>query len=270
MVFLASSSGIFYGLLAFSEGIAERWLSSMLPAAFMWCPGVAALLTCLATRRGAGGLGWRWGGWRYYGIAYALPLAIGIPVYAVLWWSGWGDFDPTPLEALRAKYGLPPGALGTSGAVLLVLALAPLGMLSSLGEEIGWRGFLVPRLAQLFDLRRTSLFVGLLWALWHYPLIFLVVPHYLPDLPLGFGTVCFTVMVVAVSAVYTWLRLRSGSVFPAALLHATSNAFLFGLDRLTLHHTPYFSHEYGIGLAISIPLFAWPFWRRLGAGREAS
>jgi len=262
-VLLITFSGIFYGLLVLSAGTAERWLSSPLPGLFMWCPGAAALVTCLLTRRSVRGLGWSWGGLRYYAMAYALPLAFGLPVYALLWWSGLGEFDPARLHALAAKTILPPGPVGLAGAVLVVLVLAPFGVVSALGEEIGWRGFLVPRLGRLVDLRRTSLIIGLLWSLWHYPLIFLVVPNLLPELPIWFGTLCFTMMVVAASGIYTWLRVRSDSVFPAALLHATSNTFLFGMDRLTVHHTPFFSHEYGLGLAIAIPLVAWPFWRRL-------
>lgn len=266
---LAASSGAFYVLLLTDASVAERWLESPLPGLFMWCPAASALVTCLVTRRSLRGLGWRWGGLKHYGVAYALPLVFGVPVYLLIWTAGWGDFDAQRLHTLAARYGLPGGTAGLLGATALVLVLAPLGVVATLGEEIGWRGFLVPHLARLTSLRRTSLIVGLIWSVWHYPLIFLVVPRLLPELPLWLGTVCFTVMVVAVSGIYTWLRVRSGSVFPAALLHATSNAFVFGLDRLTVHHTPYLSNEYGIGLAVSIPLVALPFWRWLGDARAS-
>jgi hypothetical protein len=57
--------------------------------------------------------------------------------------------------------------------------------------------------------------------------------------------------------------LRSGSVFPAALLHATSNAFMGAFEALTKHTdvTSYFTYEYGLGFALVVPLLSLPFWR---------
>jgi len=58
-------------------------------------------------------------------------------------------------------------------------------------------------------------------------------------------------------------------VFPATLLHATSNAFQGYFEALTKHDalTSYFTYEYGVGFALVIPLLALPFWRR---GRRLS
>ena len=67
------------------------------------------------------------------------------------------------------------------------------------------------------------------------PVVLAVLPVFIPKLPLSYALACFTVSVVAVSFVYTWLRLRSGSVFPAALLHATSNAFMGAFEAVTRH-----------------------------------
>ena len=264
ILLLVASSG-FYAFAFLADDAPRRWLS--VSPFFMWSPGVAALLTLVLLRGDLRGLGWSWGGARYYVLAYLLPLAFCLPVYLAVWLTGLGGFDPQVLESYRAQAGLPEGRVGTLAVVAAIAALAPLGIVATVGEELGWRGFLVPRLMALTSFTKTSLIVGIVWSLWHYPVIVAVVPHYLPRLPLWYATACFTVSVVAISFVYTWLRLRSGSVFPAALLHAASNAFQGAFEAVTRHEaaTSWFTYEYGLGFALAIPLLALPFWR---SGRE--
>jgi membrane protease YdiL (CAAX protease family) len=261
LLLLLFFSSFFYAFVLFVPGAQTRWLSYS--AAFMWCPGLAALLTQLALHRNVRGLGWRPGQLQYHAFAYAFPLAFCLPVYLLVWLLDLGAFDAHALEAGRSRLGLPPSMFGSAAVAVLAAVLAPAGML---GEELGWRGFLVPRLARVTDLRRTSLITGAIWALWHYPVQLAVLPVYMPHLPLWYAAACFSVSVIAISFVYTWLRLRSASVWPAALLHATSNAFQGGFEALTKHTplTSYFTYEYGIGFAVVVPLLAIPFWRKLG------
>jgi uncharacterized protein len=261
LALLSAFSSGFYAFLFLEPSAPGRWLSYS--AAFMWCPGLAALLTLLILRRSLRGLGWSWGGVRYYLIAYALPLAFCLPVYLAVWWLGLGAFDAGSFEAYRSRTGLPSGLVGSLGVIAAALLAAPLGMLATLGEELGWRGFLVPRLFASLSFTRTSLVTGLVWAAWHYPVVVAVLPVFIPKLPIAFAIACFTVSVVAISFVHAWLRLRSGSVFPAALLHATSNTFMGAFEALTTHSdvTSYFTYEYGLGFAIVVPLLSLPFWK---------
>jgi membrane protease YdiL (CAAX protease family) len=263
LVLLLALSGFFYAFPLFVPDAAKRWLAYS--AAFMWCPGLAALLTQLALRRNVRGLGWSLGRCKYYALAYGLPLAFCLPVYSLVWGLGLGAFDGEALEAAKSRIGLPPGLLGSIGLLGVAAVLAPTGIIATLGEELGWRGLLVPRLAALTSPTRASVITGLIWSLWHYPVHSFVLPAYLPGLPIWYATACFTVSVVAISFVYTWLRLRSGSVWPAAMLHATSNAFQGSFEKLTTHSdiTSYFTYEFGLGFAIVIPVIALPFWKGL-------
>jgi membrane protease YdiL (CAAX protease family) len=93
---------------------------------------------------------------------------------------------------------------------------------TSLGEEIGWRGLLVPLLAERYGFVATSLISGLIWGLWHFPLIFINQPV---DRSTFVGAACFLIGLTGVSFPMTWLRLRSGSVWSAALFHAAHNSF---------------------------------------------
>ena len=58
----------------------------------MWCPGVAALLTCKYLGRDVSSLGWRWGKSRYQAVCYLIPLAYGAATYAFVWLTGFGGF----------------------------------------------------------------------------------------------------------------------------------------------------------------------------------
>ena len=144
---------------------------------------------------------------------------------------------------------------------------------SALGEEIGWRGFLVPQLAKANGYATTALISGLIWSFWHYPI--LIFADYNSGTPIWYGLTCFTVMVVGLSFVFAWMRLKSGSLWTGVLLHGSHNLFIQGFfDPITANtgHTKYIISEFGAALPlISIP-FAIYFWSKRGElpGREAS
>ncbi|HEX9945030.1 MAG TPA: CPBP family intramembrane glutamic endopeptidase [Thermoanaerobaculia bacterium] len=257
---LLLSSG-FYLYLWLAES--PTW-NDTLSFAFMWCPGVAAILTRLITVRSLRGLGWGWGGTRRVLLpVFALPFLLAGAVYVLVWTLGLGAFDGSRLDALAERLGLP----GTAGEIAMI-ALIPLGvalsMSSTLGEELGWRGLLSDRLLRKASFVRTSLLVGVIWSVWHYPLIFAFLPRFRPGLPVAYATACFTASVVGVSFFYTWLRQTTGSVWPAAILHAASNNAQTIFEALTRNtgRTYYFTYEYGIGFVLAIWILLALFWKR--------
>jgi uncharacterized protein len=127
----------------------------------------------------------------------------------------------------------------------------------ALAEELGWRGFLFPRLHQRFGFHGACLISGLLWAVWHFPEI--VWTDFNPGTNTIFALCCFTIMVVALSYIMGYLRLRSASLWPCVLLHATHNNFIQGLfDPLTasVGRAKYITTEFGAGLAIAMVIAA--------------
>lgn len=114
-----------------------------------------------------------------------------------------------------------PIALLVAAQFLNVLIGALINTLPALGEELGWRGWLLPHLLRL-GLVPALLLSGLIWGLWHAPLILLGYNY--PAAP-GWLALLLMVGVCTVSgAVFGWLRLRSESVWPAAIAHGTFNA----------------------------------------------
>jgi hypothetical protein len=97
---------------------------------------------------------------------------------------------------------------------------AVINLLPALGEEVGWRGWLLPKLMPLGTLP-ALLVSGVIWGLWHAPVILLGYNY--PDAPGWLALTAMVGMCTVIGAVFGWLRLRSGSVWPAALAHAAFN-----------------------------------------------
>lgn len=205
----------------------------------MWTPGVVALGLQLWARRSLRGLGWGFGGAFYWLAGYLVPILYALVTYLLIWASPLADVDRDLFSRLADRWYLL--GLGTLQSCLFAL-----------GEEIGWRGFLVPRLARSYSFDRVAIASGLVWAAWHYPVI--LFGGYRGGGGVWFSLVCFTVMVVGISYFYAWITLRSGSVWPAALLHGSHNLYVQGIfDRATVDTGPteYWTGEFGAGLAIA-------------------
>jgi CAAX protease family protein len=255
-------SSVFYALVFLVADAPKQWGSYALP--FMWCPGLAALITKLVWDRSLRGLGWGWGRTRYLLIAYGLAITACLFPYLFVWFA-FDAFSRSQFIEVLSKAGLPSALRGRAGLLVVVLVVSPLtGLISAAGEEIGWRGFLVPRMLALVGFTGTSLLVGLIWAAWHYPINIAVSPLYRPTVPLWYSNACFTLVVIGISFIHTWLRIRSQSLWPSALFHAAGNAFQGVLQAATLETsvTSYLTTEYGASFAVVGLLVAFLFWRQ--------
>jgi membrane protease YdiL (CAAX protease family) len=96
-----------------------------------------------------------------------------------------------------------------------------IALLANPWEEIGWRGFALPRLQKKFNAFYSSIVVGIMWAFWHLPLFFWL------DNPMSEQSFwVFLVDIIGAACIYTWLFNSSkGSVFLVALYHIAWNTF---------------------------------------------
>jgi len=208
----------------------------------MWCPGVSSIITSLLFRRNLRGFGWGLGKPGLLAGSYFFPIAELFLVYGIVWYLGFGGFEGFD-NNFMTKLALWP-------MILMALEGTYFAGRSALGEEIGWRGYLVPRLLEKYSANRISLFVGTVWAVWHMPIM--ISGDYGENTPLHFQLVCFSLMIVGVSFIYTWFRIKSNSMWTGVLLHTSGNLYLFHVfEDLTSDtgNTAYFAGETGLVFA---------------------
>ncbi|EFC80026.1 hemerythrin domain-containing protein [Parafrankia sp. EUN1f] len=220
-------------------------------------PGAAATRAaaapgCTGDAATRDGWGWRRPSARVLGLAWLYGVSYPLLAGLVLWMTGLGGFDGAGLADTFALGGLPT-AVGAALAVTLGLTVGCLPyVLLAIGEEVGWRGVLVPHLAEGNSPARVVLLGGLIWSAFHLPII--VALGGTPDgVPTPVAAVCFTVALTALGATLAWQRLRHG-LWPAVVTHAAVNATLYTVvepattDRA---HTGWFGTETGLLLAVA-------------------
>jgi membrane protease YdiL (CAAX protease family) len=240
----------------------------------MWSPGLAAFATKKVFGENIRDLPWRWPATRWAWLAYLIPISYALPVYLMVWLTGLGAFDLSILPRIAADFGwkhlLPAPTL-----FLFVLITATLGMVGkvsrALGEEIGWRGFLVPELSKVVGFPGIGLISGLMWAAYHYPV--LIFADYNAGAPAWYSLTCFTLMAVSGSFIMAWLTLRTQSLWPAAILHASHNLFIQSILTPLTKDTglaKYIIDEFGIGLVVTITITALVVWTISARGLRSS
>ena len=195
----------------------------LVPGAF--CPALATVVVRKwITREGFDDLKLRFGSgrWFFYVLAWLLPLFVVAGMAALGMALGLGTPDFSLAQAIAAQsvgrdlsmmQGL--GLLIVPQVLLVALITTPV----LFGEEFGWRGFLQRRIFPGAP-ALAALVTGLIWGVWHYPLI--LRGYNYPDHPL-LGAALFTVFTVIMSYILGWFYRRSGSIWCASLAHAATN-----------------------------------------------
>lgn len=237
----------------------------LVSAFLMWCPGLAAFAACRLFRIDAGTLGWNWRPARYQVWSYVIPILYSLPVYVAVWICIRGSFAYSDfVTEVGQSFGFAPRLTAPLLGVPLYVTVGVIGTMSrTLGEEIGWRGFLFPRLVEQTGFTPACFLMGVVWAVWHYPI--LLFADYNAGTSPAYAMTCFTLMVFAGSFIWGWLRLKSGSVWTSAILHASHNAFIqVVFDGMTrpVGRTLYITTEFGAGLVLTMGAFAIYFWTR--------
>ena len=202
--------------------------------ALMWVPALASLIARTILREGISDISFRLtlsrARWALLA-AWLFPVAVGAVAYSVGWMAGLGNFAPPAIGELDAHLGSPSGRF----AILLVSALVLnvlTGMIFAAGEEIGWRGYMLTRLIAA-GVPKPILVSSLVWGLWHIPLI--LSGRYVTSSGPLLSAALFMVTIVAGGYLIAWLRLATGSVWPAILFHASWNTVIQDIfDRSTL------------------------------------
>lgn len=202
---------------------------------------------------------------RWYLAAWFLPgllTVLGVAIYYALFPQ---HFDPT-MESLRGSLaGQLPAGTDTSviiaSQVVAAFTVGPaINTFVAFGEEFGWRGFLLQHLYPLGE-RRAVVISGVLWGVWHWPIIAMGY-NYGTNYPAApwLGMLVMVWVAILLGALLSWVTIRSGSVWPAALGHGAFNAvaaigILFVAGRPNTLLGPM-----ATGIVVAIPLLAVAAW----------
>lgn len=264
LVLVFAFSSLFYFLILHSGSLSNG--RGMYVLGLMWCPALAGMLTLRLNGRSIAQLGWKWGETKYQIQSWFIPLLYASTAYVIVWVTGFGAFGNREyLDALvrQMHLGGPPWISIVLGIFLTGTFGLVRSVSSALGEEIGWRGFLVPELSKTTSFTVTSLISGMVWSLWHYPI--LIYGDYNAGTPTWYGLTCFTVMVISGSFIFAWMRLKSGSLWTGAILHASHNLYIQAIfTPLTRNtgRTAWYIDEFGCVLPLVTIVFAVYFWSR--------
>ena len=175
----------------------------------IFAPGIVALVL---TARGSGRnavrrllgrlIDWRVAGrWYVFALGFMAAIKLGAALIHRVAMGAWPEFGTTPLVLL---FG---------GAIVSTVTGG------QMGEELGWRGFALPRLAVRLGMGGASVVLGIIWAAWHLPLFYI-----LGGETVGKSFSIYLLQVTAISVVIGWLWWRTGaSLLPVMLLHAAVN-----------------------------------------------
>jgi membrane protease YdiL (CAAX protease family) len=185
-----------------------------LVVALMWSVALASVIARLVLREGFADVSFRLGGRRsvrWFVIALLFPQFVGFVAFGAAWLTGLALFTSTA-EGFWTTWL----AASTVGTLVSCVYAA--------GEEIGWRGYMLTRLIAA-GVPRPVLVSGLIWGLWHVPLILvglLYAEH--PFMPIA--AVVFVISATATAFVLARARLESGSLWPCILLHGAYNSVI--------------------------------------------
>ncbi len=196
--------------------------------ALMWTPAAASVVARLVLGEGFADVSFRLGGrrgWKAIVVALIFPIVVGLIAYGIAWMSGLVQFSPELIE-LAAPYvgdSASPIVVFLINLAMAVTIVTIYSVRTAAGEEIGWRGYMLTRLIDA-GVPKPILVSGLIWGLWHVPLILGAV--YLVGPPPILAALLWMVTATAFSFVFARLRLETGSVWPAIMLHAAWNAII--------------------------------------------
>ena len=207
--------------------------------ATMFCPLLAVLLVQKVFLRQPVGIGWKVQGKRRF------------------WLAAW--FGPA-VFTLLSELGVSTLSYLLQNGLFAVILAPAINMFPALGEEVGWRGYMMPRLKERFGLLNGRLLGGVVWGVWHWPLMLLVGyeygTNYLGAPVLGLGVWC--VVCFALNTLLDFLYEKTGCIWVPAVAHGAFNA-IAALPQVLITPADAYYNVLGpmpIGLISVLPMLA--------------
>jgi len=258
---LVAGSAYFEHKVLVLGGLIERHLG--LIYALMWWVTVSSVVARLIVRESPRDISFRWGGWagtRAVLVATALPLVVGFFAYGMAWSIGLAHFVGPQLsrDSVGVHFGGTPVAQFCKFLIVMLTVGGLWSCKSAAGEEIGWRGYMLTRLID-GGIPAPIFVSGVVWALWHTPLI--LSGQYAAGPRPMLSAVLFVCDVVAMGYIFAWLRLSSGSIWPCIWAHGVWNAVIQGPFDMSTRGDSVWVGESGTLTVIVVIAFALVLYR---------
>ena len=269
---------IYASLLLIRDGNAA--LYRLLLTVSMFGPLLAVLLVQKVFLRQPTGIGWKVQGKRRYWLAAWFGPAVFTVLAAVLYFAvfphrldlsgSWlataygGEMDA---ETLRRELGVSNLSYMLETGLFAVTLAPPINMLAAVGEEAGWRGYMMPHLKEQLGLLNGRLLGGVIWGVWHWPIMLLTGYEYGTNY-LGapvLGLVVWCVVCFALNTLLDWLYEKTGCIWVSAIAHGAFNAVVALFVVLTNPADSYYNvlGPMPIGLIGMLPMLALAVWLTL-------
>lgn len=207
----------------------------------MFMPAIATIITTLISKEKFKDV---WikpnlkGNMKYYIIAWLLPvllIVIGAAVYYLIFSSQFDGSMSRMINSTKDQLIVLGKAVPSDSQIKLMLIvqiitsifIAPIvNFIPCLGEELGWRGYLLPNLLEKYSAVKVTLITGVIWGIWHAPMIAMGHNYGLgyPTAPWG-GIFVMTIFCVCLGSLLSYVTIKTKSCIPAVIGHAMINGF---------------------------------------------
>jgi membrane protease YdiL (CAAX protease family) len=259
IILTALSSIAYYAILKLNP-------TSMYVGALMISPALASFITLKIRKRPISSLPWSLKELKYLKLSYITPILYVSIAYVLIWILGFGDLiNSERILKWSNELGIDSSnqTLVITTMIFLLLTVGVIKNLgSTLGEEIGWRGFLIFELRKVMSFKALAIVSGIIWAIWHFPIINLM---YGRGENLILHLSAFTIMIIGVSVILAYYTFKSNSLWPAALYHSVHNIYIQKIcTPITISNdsTVFWIDEYGFMIPIVTTVFAIYFWKK--------
>lgn len=235
----------------------------LLASVYMWGPAIANILTRFITKEGKSGLFLKLNmrkDWRYVLAAWVgtpILVLLGTALFFVLFPSYY-DADFSILSSQLALSGNDTSTATINSIIAMQIGYAILispilNLVSTFGEEFGWRGYLLPKLLPLGK-RKAVILQGVIWGVWHWPVILMGYNYGFdyPGSPL-LGPLAMVWFTVLVGIFFAWLSLKTESVWTANIAHGALNGIASLGVLFLIQSPPTLLGPYPTGVIGSIP-----------------
>ena len=262
---------VYTSLLLIRDGNAVAYQALL--AVSMFCPLAAVLLVKKVFLHQPTGIGWKVQGKRRYWLTAWFAPAVFTVLAAVLYFAvfpsrldlscSWlvtaygGEMDAA---TLRSQLGVSNVSYILQTGLFAITLAPPINMFFALGEEAGWRGYMMPCLKERFGLLNGRLLGGVIWGVWHWPIMLLTGYEYGTSY-LGapvLGLVVWCVVCFALNTLLDWFYEKTGCIWVPAVAHGAFNAIASIAQVLTYPADAYYNvlGPMPIGLIGMLPMLA--------------